>query len=67
MKNNSPTTNRKIEELPYTDTFITSEEWIRTTLRKGLRKRSREFYYVKSVNRLNDGRYFIELEKSWNI
>lgn len=57
----------KIDKLPYTDSFVTSEEWVKKSLRKGLRKRSRDFYFIKSVNRLNDGRYFIELEKEFKL
>jgi hypothetical protein len=55
----------KNNEMPYTDSFITSEEWIKDCLRKGLKKKSREFYIVKSVNRLDDGHYLIELEKEF--
>lgn len=55
------------KELPYTDNFVASEEWVKESLRKGLVKRSREFYSVKSVDRLVSGKYFIELEKAFNI
>ncbi len=60
-------TTDKIKELPYTDSFKTTEVWIKETLRKGLTKKFREFYFIKSVNRLNDGNYFIELEKEFEL
>ena len=55
------------KDLSYFDSFVTSEEWIKSSLRKGLVKKSREFYIIKSVNRLTDGRYFIELEKEFKL
>lgn len=55
------------KELPYTDHFIATEDWVKKTLRKGLKKRSREFYIVTSVNRLNNGEYFIKLEKEFKL
>lgn len=54
-------------ELPYTTHFVTDEEWVKKTLRKGLVKRSREFYIVKSVDQLANGRFFIELEEEFKI
>lgn len=62
-----PTMTEKQGELPYTDSFTTSEAWVKETLRKGLKKKSREFYVIESVNRLADGRYFIELKKEFKI
>ncbi len=59
--------NGESKELSYHDNFVTSERWVLDTLRKGLVKKSREFYVIKSVNRLDDGRYFIELEKEFKI
>lgn len=55
------------EGLPYTTHFVASEEWVKKTLRKGLVKRSREYYFVKSVDQLANGRWFIELEKEFKI
>lgn len=54
-------------QLPYYDEFVTSEEWVRKTLRKGLNKKSRDFYYIKNVDRLSDGKYLIRLEKEFKI
>lgn len=57
----------KTKELPYYQNFITTEEWVRKTLRKGLVKKSREFYIVKSVDRLQDGKYLIQLEQEFKV
>ena len=63
---NKPIGKEKIE-LPFRDNFIIDGSWIRKNLRKGLTKKSREFYYVRTVNKLDDDRWLIELEKEYRI
>ena len=67
MKPTTPLPEEAKKEFPYTDSFITSERWIKDSLRKGLTKKSRDFYIISGVSRLSDGRYLIELEKEFKI
>lgn len=58
---------KQTEELPYTTHFVATEQQVKDSLRKGLKKKSREFYVVTSVDRLANGKYFVELEKEFKI
>lgn len=51
--------------LPPINKFIVSEQWVKTIIRKGLRKKSRDFYFVTNIDRLSDGKYLIRLEKDY--
>ncbi len=59
--------SKKKETLPYLDNFVVSEKWIRDILRKGLKKKSREFYIIKSFSKIKGNRYYIELEKEFKL
>ena len=63
----TPNTTQGKKELPYTTHFVATDQWVRDSLRKGLKKSSREFYFVKSVCLIADNRYFIELEKEFKL
>lgn len=60
-------TKKLTETLPYSDNFVASERWVRDTLRKGLKRKSREFYIIKSFSKIEGNRYYIELKKEFKL
>lgn len=58
---------KTMNELPFSTAEIAGEGWILNTLRKGLKKKFRDFYVVKSVDSLSDGKYLLRLEKELKI
>ena len=59
--------NEKCNELKVDNYIIASEQWVKNSIRKGLSKKFRDFYVVNSVNRLNNGEYYIKLIKGVKI
>lgn len=55
------------DELPYYDQFIMTDQHVRELIRKGLKKKSREYYFVKAIDKLGDGKYLIRLEQDFKM